>query len=46
MKKNQKDEALDYLQRSFGNSITYVGICVNEHWEVEEYTRLRPVDQD
>jgi len=37
---SQMDEALDYLQRSFGNSITYVGLYVNERWVVEEYTRL------
>jgi hypothetical protein len=36
----QLDECLDYLQRSFGTGITYVGLYVNEHWEVEEYTRL------
>jgi hypothetical protein len=36
----QMDEALDYLQRSFGDAITYVGLYVNEAWEVEEYTRL------
>lgn len=43
---NQVDEALDYLQRSFGTSITYVGLYVNEQWEVEEYTRLKPGEQD
>lgn len=36
----QLDEALDYLQRSFGTAITYVGLYVNEEWEVEEYTRM------
>ena len=35
----QLEEALDYLQRSFGTAITYVGLYVNEDWEVEEYTR-------
>ena len=43
---DQMDEALDYLQRSFGTSITYVGLYVNEHWVVEEYTRLESEDQD
>jgi len=43
---NQMDEALDYLQRSFGNAITYVGLYVNEDWEVEEYTRLKPSDTE
>jgi hypothetical protein len=42
----QMDEALDYLQRSFGTGITYVGLYVNEHWEVEEYNRLEPLDDD
>ncbi len=43
---NQMDEALDYLQRAFGTSIKYVGLYVNEHWEVEEYTCLEPSEQD
>jgi hypothetical protein len=38
----QMDEALDYLQRGFGKDLTYVGLYVNENWEVEEYTRLSP----
>ena len=36
----QIDEALDYLQRGFGKDITYVGLYVNENWEVEEYCQL------
>lgn len=36
----QMDESLDYLQRSFGTGITYVGLYVNEKWEVEEIRRL------
>ena len=43
---NQLDESLDYLQRSFGTTITYVGLYVNEKWEVEEYTRLEAVKQN
>lgn len=43
---NQMDEALDYLQRSFGTGIKYVGLYVNEKWEVEEYTCLEPTEQD
>jgi len=42
----QLDESLDYLQRSFGTGITYVGLYVNEHWDVEEYTRLEAAEQD
>ena len=37
---DQLDQSLDYLQRAFGTGITYVGLYVNEQWEVEEYTRL------
>ena len=43
---NQVDKALDYLQRSFGTSIRYVGLYVNEQWEVEEYTCLELSEQD
>jgi hypothetical protein len=38
----QMDEALDYLQRAFGTDKTYVGLYVNENWEVEEYLKLLP----
>jgi len=37
---DQLDQSLDYLQRAFGTGITYLGLYVNERWEVEEYTRL------
>ena len=43
---SQLDESLDYLQRSFGTDITYVGLYVNEKWEVEEYTRLEAATQN
>jgi len=43
---DQMDEALDYLQRSFGTNIRYVGLYVNEHWGVEEYVCLEPSEQD
>jgi hypothetical protein len=39
---NQMDASLDYLRRAFGTDITYVGLYVNEAWEVEEYTRMEP----
>lgn len=39
---HQMDEALDYLQRAYGRKITYVGLYVNENWEVEEYVKLLP----
>lgn len=38
----QIDEALDYLQRAFGRDKTYVGLYVNENWEVEEYVKIHP----
>jgi hypothetical protein len=38
----QMDDALDYLQRAFGTDKTYVGLYVNENWEVEEYLKLLP----
>jgi hypothetical protein len=38
----QMDEALDYLQRAFGKDKTYVGLYVNEDWEVEEYIKFLP----
>lgn len=38
----QMDEALDYLQRAFGTDKTYVGLYVNEAWEVEEYIKFLP----
>ena len=39
------DQSLDYLKRSFGTAITYVGLYVNERWEVEECTRLEALEQ-
>ncbi len=42
---DQLDQSLDYLQRAFGTGITYLGLYVNERWEVEEYTRLEAEEQ-
>jgi hypothetical protein len=39
---SQMAEALDYLQSAFGEEILYLGLYVNEYWEVEECTRLQP----
>ncbi len=41
---DQLDLSLDYLQRAFGTGITYLGLYVNERWEVEEYCRLEAVE--
>ena len=38
----QIDEALQYLQDTYGNKITYVGLYVNGRWEVEEYIKIEP----
>ena len=38
----QIDAALEYLKNAYGNGILYVGLYVNENWEVEEYTRMEP----
>ena len=38
----QIDETLAYLSKAFGNEVLYVGLYVNESWEVEEYTRIEP----
>lgn len=42
---DQLDQSLDYLQRAFGTGITYLGLYVNEWWEVEEYSRLEAEKQ-
>jgi hypothetical protein len=42
----QMDVSLDYLQRAFGTAIKYVGLYVNDKWEVEEYITLEPLEQD
>jgi hypothetical protein len=36
----QMHEALDYLKNAYGDEILYVGLYVNEKWEVEEIARL------
>ncbi len=38
----QMDEALSYLKNAYGDEILYVGLYVNDRWEVEEYTRIEP----
>lgn len=36
----QIDKVLKYLKKAYGDEITYVGLYVNEHWEVEEIKRM------
>jgi hypothetical protein len=38
----QIDHALVYLRKAYGEKILYVGLYVNEQWEVEEYVRIDP----
>ena len=38
----QIEKTIDYLQKAFGNEITYIGLYVNERWEVEEYIKIEP----
>jgi len=38
----QIDQALEYLQKAYGDEIRYVGLYVNEHWKVEEYVKIGP----
>lgn len=40
VQEKQIEEALEYLKKAYGDEITYVGLYVNEQWEVEEYIRL------
>lgn len=42
VQEKQIDESLTYLSRAFGNEVLYLGLYVNEKWEVEEYTRIEP----
>ncbi len=40
VQEKQIDNALEYLRKAYGDEIIYVGIYVNEQWEVEEYKRI------
>jgi hypothetical protein len=42
IQEQQIDEALRYLRKAYGEEIMYVGLYVNDRWEVEEYTRVKP----
>jgi len=42
IQEQQIDEALRYLRKAYGDEIMYVGLYVNDRWEVEEYTRVNP----
>ena len=38
----QIGQVLEYLRKTYGKHILYLGLYVNEQWEVEEYARLEP----
>jgi carbonic anhydrase-like protein len=40
VQEKQIDNALEYLRKAYGDEIIYVGLYVNERWEVEEYKRI------
>jgi hypothetical protein len=42
IQEQQIEEALRYLRKAYGEEIMYVGLYVNDRWEVEEYTRFKP----
>jgi len=40
VQERQIEDALVYLKKAFGDEITYVGLYVNDRWEVEELKRI------
>ena len=38
----QTEEVLAYLKRAYGDQVLYLGLYVNEQWEVEEIARIEP----
>lgn len=38
----QIEHTLEYLRKAFGSEITYLGLFVNERWEVEEHIKIEP----
>ncbi|MFO7934001.1 MAG: carbonic anhydrase [Bacteroidales bacterium] len=42
MQEQQIERALQILKKSYGKAITYVGLYVNDRWQVEEYLKLEP----
>ena len=40
VQEKQIDDALEYLGKAYGDEITYVGLYVNDRWEVEEYKKI------
>jgi hypothetical protein len=39
VQEKQIDQVLNYLRKAYGEKITYVGLYVNDRWEVEELKR-------
>ena len=40
VQEKQIDKVLKYLRKAYGEEITYVGLYVNDKWEVEELKRI------
>jgi Mg/Co/Ni transporter MgtE len=40
VQEKQIEQALEYLMTSYGDVMTFVGLYVNERWEVEELVRI------
>ena len=40
VQEKQIDRALEYLIKSYGDVMTFVGLYVNDRWEVEELVRI------
>jgi len=40
VQEKQIEEALQYLKKAYGEGISYVGLYVNDQWQVEEYLKL------
>lgn len=41
----QISETLAYLQKAYGGEMLYLGLYVNEKWEVEEVDRIEMIDK-
>ena len=42
VQEKQIEQAIEYLRKAYGTGIFYVGLYVNEDWEVEEHMRILP----
>ena len=42
VQEQQIEKALQYLKQAYGKGITYLGLYVNDQWQVEEHLKLEP----